>query len=341
MAVTIKDVAREAGLAVSTVSKAMNDMPGVSEETKRKVKEAVEKLDFHPNVRAQNFVRHSSHVVLFLTALEQGIGFMNPHLFEIIAGVEAALRHKGYAMHLRGVTPEEACNVVRMAAIQQMADGVILHASIVSKELDELISELELPHIVIGYPSFPSHFSWIDSDNTLAGEMAAKHLVDCGYRRIAFIGGWEEDKISTHRLEGIRKELELHGLSITKDMLRQGESTCDCGYELASKLLSGERKPQAIVCANNYIAYGCFQAMRDRKVEIPRDMALLTFDDFPFSRHLHPMLSCVTIDVYDMGFQAGKHILAMIKKTNLRVQTYSTLPVLIERASTGKSGADR
>lgn len=341
MAVTIKDVAREAGVAVSTVSKAMNGASGVSEAARQKVREAVEKLDFHPNARAQNFVRQSTHTVLFLTAMEQGVGFMNPHLFEIIAGVESALRHKGYTLELRGATPEEACNIVRMASLQQMADGVVLHASIVSKELDILISELALPHIVIGYPSFPNHFSWIDSDNTLAGEMAAKHLVDCGYRHIAFIGGWEDDKISAHRLEGVQKELELHGLSVRKDMLRQGESTCNCGYELTLKMLTAERRPQAIICANNYIAYGCFQAMRDRGVAIPKDVALLTFDDFPFSRVLNPMLSCVTIDVYDMGFQAGKHILAMIKKPNLRVQTYTTLPVLIERASTAGRGTSK
>ncbi len=334
MAVTIKDVAREAGIAVSTVSKAMNGEQGVSAETRRKVREVIERLDYHPNVRAQNFVRRSSRTILFLTALERGIGFSNPHLFEIIAGVEAALRHKGYTMVLQGVTPEEACNIVRMAAIQQMADGVVLHASILSKELDILISDLALPHIAIGYPSFPNHFSWIDSDNSLAGEMAARHLVTQGHRRIAFIGGWEEDQISTHRLEGVRKELSVHGITLTQDLLRHGDSTCDCGYELTVKLLSGERKPDAIICANNYIAYGCFQATRDKKVDIPKDVALLTFDDFPFSRVLHPMLSCVTIDVYDMGFQAGKHILAMIQKPNLRVQTYTTLPILIARAST-------
>lgn len=339
MAVTIKDVAREAGVAVSTVSKAMNGASGVSETTKRTVQEAVERLGFHPNARAQNFVRQSTRVVLFLTAMEQGVGFMNPHLFEIIAGVESALRYKGYALELRGATPEEACNIVRMASLQQMADGVVLHASIVSKELDILISELALPHIVIGYPSFPNHFSWIDSDNTLAGGLAAKHLVDRGFRRIAFIGGWEDDKISTHRLEGVQKELEQHDLSVKKDMLLQGESTCDCGYGLTLKTLTMQRRPEAIICANNYIAYGCFQALRDKNMGIPQDVALLTFDDFPFSRVLHPMLSCVTIDVYDMGFQAGKHILAMIKKPNLRVQTYSTLPVLIARASTAERGA--
>lgn len=336
MAITIKDVAREAGVAVSTVSKAMNGAQGVSEEARAKVREVIERLDYHPNVRAQNFVRRSSRTILFLTALEQGVGFSNPHLFEIIAGVEAALRHKGYALELRGATPEEACNLVRMAAVQQIADGVVLHASILSRELDTLISELELPHIAIGYPSFPSRLSWIDSDNSLAGEMAARHLVDRGYRRIGFIGGWEDDKISTHRLEGVKKELERSGIALTKDLLRQGDSTCDHGYELSLRLLGAERRPDAIICANNLLAYGCFQAMRDKNISIPKDMALLTFDDFPFSRVLRPMLSCVTIDVYDMGFQAGRHILAMIKKPNLRVQTYTTLPVLIARASTDR-----
>lgn len=334
MSITIKDVARELGLSVGTVSKAMNGATDVSEETRKRVREAAVRLDYHPNARAQNFVRQSTRTVLFLTGLEQGVGFANPHLFEIIAGVESALRRKGYTLLLHGVTPAEACNVVRMAASRQTADGAILHASIISPELDELVAQISLPHIVIGYPSFPSHFSWIDSDNSLAGEMAARHILDCGYRRIAFIGGWEEDKISTHRLEGIQKELNARNIPIPMEMIRKGESTCDSGYELAKRLLASSRRPEAVICANNYIAYGCFQAMREQNVRIPSDVALLTFDDFPFSRILKPMLTSVTIDVYDMGVQAGGHILTMIQKPNLSVRAYSTLPALVVRAST-------
>ena len=334
MPVTIKDVAHEAGLSISTVSKAMNGANDVSEETTKRVLELARKLDYHPNVRAQNFARQASHSILFLTELQQGVGFSNPHLFEIIAGVEHFLRRKGYQLMVRGGSPAEACNAVRMAGTQQIVDGVILHASILSPELDQLIAQLSIPHIVIGYPSFPSRFSWIDSDNALAGGMAARHLVESGYRNIAFIGGWEEDKISAHRLDGIQNELKLHGKEIARSLIGSGDSTCDTGYSMTKKMLQGSRKPDAIICANNYIAYGAFQALKDNGIEIPKKVALLTFDDAPFSRILKPQLTSVTIDVYDMGVQAAGHILTMIRKPNLNVQTYSTFPSLIIREST-------
>ncbi len=334
MSITIKDVARTAGLSVSTVSKALNGAYDVSEETRSRVLKLARELDYHPNARAQNFARQSSQSVLFLTELHQEIGFSNPHLFEIIAGVEYTLRRKGYQLVVRGGSPAEACNAVRMASSQQLADGVILHASIITPELDQLINQLSLPHIVIGYPSFPSQFSWIDSDNSLAGAMAARHLWETGYRNIAFIGGWEEDKISAHRLEGVQKELALHRSKIPTPLLCAGDSVRETGYLMTRKLIGRKEMPDAIICANNYIAYGAYLALKDGGISIPEKMGLLTFDDVPFSRILTPRLTSVTIDVYDMGVQAAGHIIAMIRKPNLNVQTYSTLPHLIVREST-------
>lgn len=92
--------------------------------------------------------------------------------------------------------------------------------------------------------------------------------------------------------------------------------------------------PDAIICANNYIAYGCVNALGKHQIKIPDDMGILTFDDYPFSRILEPKLTVVNIDVYDMGMQAGKLILNKIKKPNLQIQFFCTLPSITARAST-------
>ena len=238
MAVTIRDVAKAAGTSPSTVSKVMNDAYDISPETAKRVRKVIEELNYRPNVRARNFAKQSSKIILFLTKLQHGIGFSNPHMFEILAGAEEALRIKGYALQIKNVTAEQACTCVKEAVLTQSADGVIIHASVVSRELDRLIVESNFPHTVIGVPEFDNHFCWIDSNNRLAGQMAARHLLQKGYKHIAFIGGTKEDEISQHRLHGLLSVLNDFKIVPENELFKRGDSTCNSGYLLTKELLT-------------------------------------------------------------------------------------------------------
>ena len=334
MAATIKDVARLAETSTATVSKVMNGSYSISQPTVERVQKAMEELNYHPNLRARNFVKKSSKTVIFITSLGKDAGFSNPHMFEIMCGLERALSDKGYSLIVKSISKNEACDYVKNAADTRAADGFVLHASVISEELDNLIFNEEIPHLVIGNPDFVNQFSWIDIDNQLAGEIAAKHLLENGYQSLTFIGGKEEDKISMHRLNGVLSVLQEHDLLVPKNYVQHGESVCDSGYQMTELIFKQKIKPDAVICANNYIAYGCVNALYDRKIQIPKEVGVITFDDYPFSKILKPMLTVVNIDVYDMGVQAGKYILQKIKKPNLRVQSYITLPSLIIREST-------
>lgn len=336
MAVTIKDVAKMAGVSTATVSKVMNGSYSISQVTVERVHEVMEELNYHPNLRARNFARQSTKQVLFLTTLGEGAGFSNPHMFEIMSGMEDALGKKGYLLSIRNTTPEEAPEFVKDVFDSKMVDGMVIHASVISKELDELIKYKEIPHIVLGFPSFSSHFCWLDIDNMLAGEMAANYLLQCGYQSLAFIGGTDEDKISAHRLAGVLSVLKEYDVIVPRYHLQYGESDCDSGFRMTEQLLESPNLPDAIICANNYIAYGCVNALKENKIRIPEEMGVLTFDDYPFSQILEPKLTVVNIDVYDMGMQAGKLIINKMKKPNLQIQFYCTLPSITERDSTRK-----
>ncbi|MCM1234125.1 MAG: LacI family transcriptional regulator [Ruminococcus flavefaciens] len=334
MAATIRDVARLAGTSTATVSKVMNGSYAISQATVDRVRQAMEELQYHPNARARNFARQRTGQVLFLTTLGEGAGFSNPHMFEMMSGLECALGKKGYLLGVKHISPKEAPEFVREVFDSKAADGVVIHASVISKELDELIKYKEIPHLVLGLPSFNSHFCWMDIDNKLAGEVAANYLLQCGYQSLAFIGGTEEDKISAHRLAGVLSVLREYDVIVPGHHLQYGESDCESGFQMTAQLIQNPNLPDAIICANNYIAYGCVNALKESKIRIPDDMGLLTFDDYPFSRILEPKLTVVNIDVYDMGMQAGKLILNKMKKPNLQIQFYCTLPSVTERAST-------
>ena len=151
---------------------------------------------------------------------------------------------------------------------------------------------------------------------------------------MAFIGGKEEDKISMHRFYGVLSVLNEHDVIVPRNYVQQGESDCDSGYVMMEQIIRQGKMPDAVICANNYIAYGCVNALHDRNIKIPKEVGVLTFDDYPFSKILKPMLTVVNIDVFDVGVQAGKYILQKMRKPNMYVQSYITLPSLIVREST-------
>lgn len=334
MTATIKDVAKKAGTSTATVSKVMNGSYSISQATIDKVMQAMKELNYHPNLRAKNFAKQSTKTVIFVTSIGKEAGFSNPHMFEIMCGLEHALSEKGYALIVKNISEEKACEYIKNAVETKQVDGFVIHASVISVKLDELIFQMSIPHLVIGNPNFSSHFCWIDIDNKLAGELAAKHLLEKGYQSLAFIGGREEDKISMHRLQGVLSVLNEHDVIVPKNYVQHGESDCDSGYAMTELVLNQSEKPDAIICANNYIAYGCVSALHDKEIQIPNEIGVVTFDDYPFSKILKPMLTVIDIDVFDMGVQAGKYILQKIRKPNLYVQSYITFPTLIIREST-------
>lgn len=331
MSVTIRDVAEAAGVSIATVSKVINHSPTISEATVKRVQDTIRNMDYRPNRRAQSFARRATKNIIFLSEMEHGVGFENPHLFEMMAGAEAELARKGYGLLVKRMNAHELVSSFANVMDSEYVDGAIIHASVVSKEVAALLTDIAFPYVVVGMPDFANRLCWIDTNNNVAGQIAASHLIKQGYERIAYIGGPQEDKISLHRLNGVQETLKT---KIPLGYIFQGEASSVTGYQSTQELLKCESGPQAIICANQYIAFGCVEALRQHSIAIPQQMAVITFDDFPFSKVIDPQLTVVNLDMYDMGEQAAKIITRRIRNPQLIVQSYTTLPNLIEREST-------
>lgn len=334
MGVTIKEVAKAAGVSISTVSKVINGHYSISEETQERVRQVIRELNYYPSASAQSFAKGATRSVIALTDLGPNITFSNPHMFEIIAGLEETLRARGYRLALCGAQPSTACEMAEELISRRSADALAVHVSVMTHQLAALLVRTHFPHIVLGKPTFDSQVCWIDINNVSSGLIAAAHLAETGYRRIAFLGGQDHDRNSAHRLEGVRQGLEGAGLSLDDQYIWLGDSTPADGLRMTGKLLSREPLPDAVVCANNYIALGCVSAIRERGMEIPGQIAVMTFDDHPFSQVMEPPLTVVDIDVRGMGNQAGKFLLDMVRHPNTQVQTYVTTSNLMVREST-------
>ena len=339
MSATIRDVAHRAGVSPSTVSKALNESGAVSEETMKKIKQAAAQLGYRPNARARNFATKSTYQIAFLADFPFDAAFVNPHIFEIMRGVGHTLNKNGYQMTIRHITSKDATAFVDETWQQRMADGFVLHASVMSKKLSSIISREKIPHIVIGKPNFDNRLCWIDTDNGLSGEMAARHLAQMGYREIAFVGGRADDMTSWRRLQGVRQGLSENGIELLHDHVLQSQSTLADGLRAAKKLLKMKPRPDAVICANNPIALGLMQALMAKGVQIPGDMALIAFDSYPFSMFTEPQMTVVDVNMYEMGQEAGRLAFKKLKHPGTQIQTYITTPELILRGTTKDKNA--
>ena len=336
MAITIRDVAREAGVSISTVSKVINRFPTISQATIDNVHAVMERLEYIPNQRAANFARASTKNIAFLVVLEQGQAFGNPHTFEIICGAQNELEANGYTLTLINTSNEKKeGETAKKIILQKSADGIIVHDS---KAINQITADFMVnkafPHIIIGKPQFEHRVSWIDINNVLSGEIAAQHLYQCGYRRIAFIGGNTESVVASHRIQGAQSFLYRHGAEINEKFICDTNQDVKESYNAMISLLNKSHRPDAIICENSLIAVGVTKALEDNKVSVPKEIGIIMIDDNPFSKAIIPRPTVVNINVYDLGVQTVKSLMRKIKNPALQVQTYTTLPELIIRDTT-------
>ncbi len=331
MAVTIYDVAKEAGVSIATVSKAMNDSYTIPEQTKETIREIADRLGYRPNARAKNFARQASGTVLFIADLYQNIAFENPHIFEIVSGITTYLDRKDYTLTLKPLSKQEAPVYIKEIILQRQADALILHAHILSTELAAILSRTDFPYLVIGKPDFRCNVCWIDVNHEQAGQLAANYLMDKGYRQMAFIMGTEADALSQSRLKGINQVMSEEELTVE---VIQNKSVYSLDDQVLDKLLTGPNRPEVLLCSNNHLALHCLQQIRRLRLRIPEEIALLTFDNYPFSMLTDPAITAVEVDMHDMGVNAARFVLQRIRKPNLQTQTYCTAPSILEREST-------
>ena len=331
MAVTIYDVAKEAGVSIATVSKSLNNSYTIPEQTKAAVREVADRLGYLPNSRAKNFARQASGTVLFITDFYQNIAFENPHMFEIISGITTYLDGKDYSLTIKPLTQQAAPLYILDIIQQRQADALIIHAYILTSELAAILSRVDFPYLVIGKPEFRCNVCWIDVNHEQAGQIAANYLLDKGYRKMVFVMGQENDALSQSRLRGINQVMAEEDLTVE---VICNKSPYELDEEVISNLLIRNPRPEVLLCSNNHLALHCLQHIRRLGLKIPEEIALLTFDNYPFSMLTDPNITAVEVDMHDMGINAARFVLQRIRKPNLQTQTYCTSPSILEREST-------
>lgn len=334
LAITIKDVAREAGVSIATVSKILNHKPGISEKTTQHVHEVMETLGYVPNRHAASLARKTARSIAFLAGFTQNEAYSNPHLFDILCGVQDVLGKREYSLLMVDASGDGAtCNAAKRVIGQKLADGMIVHASVMTRAMAALLAQSGFPHIIIGKPKQGGRLCWMDSNHALGGQLATEHLIARGYAKIAFIGNRPEEEISKLRLEGYYSALREHGVLENEAYVCYTESRFEQQCHAIHDFLE-VRRPDALVCASNLLAAAAYKAAGWLGVDIPGALAVITFDMHPHTDALLPKPTLVHIKVFDMGREAAKSVLRMLKNPSLQVQSYTTLPEIVVNETT-------
>lgn len=319
MGVTIKDVAKMAGVDPSTVSRVIADSSRISQKTKDRVNKVMEELDFHPNAIARSLANRSTRTIGVIMPLSSEQLFVNPFFTEVMRGISASSIKRGYDILFStgGSTAEEHQATTRIINEKRIDGLILLTSRIQDKTITELIKK-KLPFVVVGKPSKLENINWVDNDNQEACFNATEHLISQGHRDIGFIGGEFSYVFMGERFKGYKRALDLNNIKFNKDFLSLGEFLEEGGYKAMQKLLQLKRLPTALVAADDLMAFGAIRAMKEKGLRIPEDMAVVGFNDTPLANYVDPPLSSVEIFVYDLGYNASEILINQLETQDVQ-----------------------
>ena len=317
---TIKEVSRHAKVSPATVSRVLNGTVPVAKDTKKRVLDAVEKLNYQPNAFARGLVTNRSG----------GIGVVvneisSPYYSGIVNGIEEIVEAAG--MHLIVSSSHADAKFERQAAdylLQRRSDALILHPETVSDA--ELYGWLEqnlpadVPVVIVGRHVTELDGQCIYLDNEQGGCLATQHLLNNGHRHIAHITGPLAMKDSRDRLLGYRRTLEAAGLVYDEAYVVEADFTEGGGQRAAQRLLDRDLELSAIFSSNDQMAAGVLHTLRLNDLDVPNDISLVGYDDVFIARYLYPALTTIQQPLSDMGRAAARMALAALDKRETEVK---------------------
>lgn len=334
MRATIKDVAKQAGVSPATVSFILNNKPvSISEETRKKVMQAVKALHYRPNQLAVSLVTNTTNTIGLILP-----DSTNPFFAKLSHLIEVNLRSKNITV-IVGNTDGDPVITRKYLQIfsDRRVDGIILaqldfEDPEETKECQRLIENIDIPIIHVDrITTAAKHFS-IQADQEKIGYLAAKHLLSLGHRRIGCASGSIKLSVNNYRYQGYRTALQEFGLEPDPNLLFCDSLSIECGQKALPCLLG--HNVSAIFAFNDMIAYGIYKECKNYNLRVPEDISIVGVDDIDFSEILQPPLTTIAQPVKDIAEQAVHVILSMIDDSGQHYDSITLDPLLKVRAST-------
>lgn len=338
MTVRMKDIARDLGVSVITISKVLRNHPDVGDETRERVLARVKELDYRPNLAARSLVTGRTYLVGLVVP-----DLLHPFFAEIAKSLSEALRMSGY--YLIVSSSDEDPDLEEQEINQLLArrlDTLIIASCRLTVELFFRIEKQKTPYVLIDrtLPGLSANFVGVDDE--AVGMLATKHLIDIGCKRIAHIRG-PETTPSIRRVEGYKRALTQNGLKVNEDYIiaepKGDVETRQRGAEAMRQLLNLKAKPDGIFCFNDPMAMGAMNYALNQGIKIPEDIAIIGCGNLHYDDALSVPLSSINQHSRKIGQEAARIALGILKsKVPPKLETVILQPELIPRRSTQRRG---
>jgi len=333
------DVARLAGVSRATVSYVLNGVTEgrvpISDETRRRVLDAIEELGYEPDARAQALRSGTTNTIALIIP-----DLRNPHYCEYATGIEEAARAAGYHLLLSSTTlnDEYAVDIFKDLSRRRF-DGLIIASSFIleSDEAQATLAHIRKRGLPIVELSENYGVDSVAADYREATKEVMSYLLSLGHRRIGLIYGVAGHEVAEDRLQPYRDTLSAAGISVEADLIVECGPTIEDGYQASLKLLKLASRPTAIITINDLLAIGALRAVADLGLHIPADLSLVGYDNIPMANYFVPRLTTVTKDAHTLGTQAFEVLLARMQTPGLPRQRIHSPARLIIRESTGQA----
>jgi LacI family transcriptional regulator len=308
---TIRQIARLAGVSRSTVSRVINDHPNVSPDTRERVLEVVAETGFHPDPIARSLSSRRAGIIGLVVPLAVQSLFEDPFFPRLMQGISKGCNSHDYTLSLFLLhTLEEEVRLYARIARSQFLDGVIVTAT---RTGDSLISQLltnRVPFVLHGRHSDP-RVSFVDADNANGAYTAVTHLVRLGRRRIALITGPVESLAAEDRKQGYLNALQDRKVQVVESLIIRGDFTENSSYEAMQRLLRHE--PDAVFVASDSMALGALRALREAGKRVPDEVAVVGFDDMPQAATANPPLTTIRQPIQRAGLLAVEMLIDILE----------------------------
>lgn len=330
---TIRDVARLAGVSISTVSLALNESGPVHADTHRKVWEAANALGYAPNPLAQSLKVGRTRLIGMVVG-----DLSNPFFSHLLKEVERSLIEHDHLVVVSDSGGEEARErtILETLTAQRVA-GIILTPHSNAPEHVDYLRSLRTPLVLVDHKLEGLDADFVASDNMLASSMLTEHVIRFGHKRIAHIAGRTGLWTAEQRKDGFRATLTAAGIPVDESLIVDGHFEGERAYAQAMRLLTRPDRPTAIVAANNVMALGTLQAMIDLGMRCPEDVSLTSVDDVPWGEVIQPRITMAVQSVDEMAQVATRFLLERIKARGARIPPREH--IMIPRLVVGQSCA--
>jgi len=325
---TLSDVAEEAGVSTTAVSRYLNNRIELPRATRERIDTAIAKLNYRPNLLAKRLS----------TGRTEAIGLVvpeisNPFFAELAAAVEADAQRHGYAVYMSSTLGDRVREIDAIQRLQDRhVDGLIMMtnepddgslAEILSKQRNVVLLDEDIPGV-----SLPRIFV----ENEEGGYLATRHLIMAGHRDIAIVSGPKNLMSVRERLAGFERGMAEAGLTVRPGWTLLGDYSRDYGRSAAALLFANINRPTAVLACSDYIAIGMLSAARQMGVHVPRDVSLVGFDDMPFAELVDPPLTTVRQPIAEMGRAAFGQLLALMNNADVVPQTRLPVELIIRQS---------